>query len=137
MTRKLNCLTPVHSDIKISQTLVREGLTDIKEVAKTIGLNAETLIPWGMHKAKVALTTIDSSLSPQQLSDAANYVVVTGINPTPLGEGKSTTTLGLAQSLSRTLGKKCIANIRQPSQGPTFGIKGGAAGGGYSQGEKS
>jgi len=59
------------------------------------------------------------------------FSVVTGINPTPLGEGKSTTTIGLAQALGAILGKKCIACIRQPSQGPTFGIKGGAAGGGY------
>lgn len=62
-----------------------------------------------------------------------NYVVVTGINPTPLGEGKSTTTIGLAQALGATLGKPTVACIRQPSQGPTFGIKGGAAGGGYAQ----
>lgn len=61
------------------------------------------------------------------------YVVVTGITPTPLGEGKSTTTVGLAQSLGAHLNKKCFACLRQPSQGPTFGIKGGAAGGGYSQ----
>jgi formyltetrahydrofolate synthetase len=60
-------------------------------------------------------------------------VVVTGINPTPLGEGKSTTTIGLAQAIGVTLGQKSIACIRQPSQGPTFGIKGGAAGGGYAQ----
>jgi formyltetrahydrofolate synthetase len=59
--------------------------------------------------------------------------VVTGINPTPLGEGKSTTTVGLAQALGVALGRKSVACIRQPSQGPTFGIKGGAAGGGYSQ----
>lgn len=62
-----------------------------------------------------------------------NYVVVTGINPTPLGEGKSTTTIGLAQALCAHLGRPTIACIRQPSQGPTFGIKGGAAGGGYAQ----
>ena len=60
-------------------------------------------------------------------------MVVTGINPTPLGEGKSTTTIGLAQALGAHMNKKCFANIRQPSQGPTFGIKGGAAGGGYAQ----
>jgi formyltetrahydrofolate synthetase len=58
---------------------------------------------------------------------AGNYVVVTGINPTPLGEGKSTTTIGLAQALAAHCGKQCFTNIRQPSQGPTFGIKGGAA----------
>ena len=62
-----------------------------------------------------------------------NYVVVTGINPTPLGEGKSTTVIGLSQALGAHLGYKSIACIRQPSQGPTFGIKGGAAGGGYAQ----
>ena len=62
-----------------------------------------------------------------------NYVVVAGINPTPLGEGKSTTTIGLAQALGAILGKKTVACIRQPSQGPTFGVKGGAAGGGYAQ----
>jgi len=60
-------------------------------------------------------------------------VVVAGINPTPLGEGKSTTTVGLAQALGAHLGRRCVACIRQPSQGPTFGIKGGAAGGGYAQ----
>ena len=64
---------------------------------------------------------------------AGNYVVVTGINPTPLGEGKSTTTLGVCQALGAHLGKRVFTCIRQPSQGPTFGIKGGAAGGGYAQ----
>lgn len=61
------------------------------------------------------------------------YIVVAGISPTPLGEGKSTTTIGLAQALGAHLGKIAFACVRQPSQGPTFGIKGGAAGGGYSQ----
>ena len=59
--------------------------------------------------------------------------MVAGITPTPLGEGKSTTTVGLCQALGAHLGKKAVTNVRQPSQGPTFGIKGGAAGGGYSQ----
>lgn len=68
-----------------------------------------------------------------QCSPNGNYVVVTGINPTPLGEGKSTTTIGLVQALGAHLNKKAIACIRQPSQGPTFGVKGGAAGGGYAQ----
>jgi formate--tetrahydrofolate ligase len=68
-----------------------------------------------------------------EYSPNGNYVVVTGINPTPLGEGKSTTTIGLVQALGAHLNKKTIACIRQPSQGPTFGIKGGAAGGGYAQ----
>ena len=62
-----------------------------------------------------------------------NYVVVAGINPSPFGEGKSTTTVGLSQALHAHLGKRTFTCIRQPSLGPTFGIKGGAAGGGYSQ----
>ncbi len=70
-----------------------------------------------------------------KLRDRPNgmYVVVAGISPTPLGEGKSTTTVGLSQALGAHLGKRAVTCVRQPSQGPTFGIKGGAAGGGYSQ----
>ena len=130
---KLQCKQPVPSDIAISQTLVENGLPPITDIASSIGIDSDFLHPWGPHKAKVSLRTIDQEKSVRNLSEDANYVVVTGINPTPLGEGKSTTTLGLAQSLSATLKKSCIACIRQPSQGPTFGIKGGAAGGGYSQ----
>ena len=89
----------------------------------------EEVIPWGIAKAKIAL----SAKEVRKDVPDGNYVVVTGINPTPLGEGKSTTTIGLAQALGAVLGKKTVACIRQPSQGPTFGIKGGAAGGGYSQ----
>lgn len=121
---------PVPSDIEISQDIVREvGLLPIKDVAKEIGLEEEEFYEWGIAKAKVSLGVRD------RLKDEASgsYVVVTGINPTPLGEGKSTTTIGLAQALGASLGKKCVACIRQPSQGPTFGIKGGAAGGGYAQ----
>lgn len=121
---------PVPSDIQVSQDIVKEiGLLDITEVAKEAGITADELYPWGISKAKVSLAVKD------RLKDSpdGNYVVVTGINPTPLGEGKSTTTIGLAQALGASLGKKCFACIRQPSQGPTFGIKGGAAGGGYAQ----
>ena len=94
-----------------------------------VGLTDEEVIPWGIAKAKVSLNARDDRKDQAD----GNYVVVTGINPTPLGEGKSTTTIGLAQALGAILGKKTIACIRQPSQGPTFGIKGGAAGGGYAQ----
>ena len=87
------------------------------------------MIPWGIAKAKIPLVVRDRRQDLPQ----GNYVVVTGINPTPLGEGKSTTTIGLAQALGARLGKPTFACIRQPSQGPTFGIKGGAAGGGYAQ----
>ena len=93
------------------------------------GLNEDEVIQWGNAKAKVSLSVRDRLAS----SPDGNYIVCTGINPTPLGEGKSTTTIGLAQALGAALGKKAFACIRQPSQGPTFGIKGGAAGGGYSQ----
>ena len=65
--------------------------------------------------------------------DIGNYVIVAGINPTPLGEGKSTSTIGLCQALGAHMNHKAFSCIRQPSQGPTFGIKGGAAGGGYAQ----
>uniref|UniRef100_A0A6B2KZN4 formate--tetrahydrofolate ligase n=1 Tax=Arcella intermedia TaxID=1963864 RepID=A0A6B2KZN4_9EUKA len=88
----------------------------------------EELEFYGKTKAKVALSVLDRL---REVEDGY-YVVVTGITPTPLGEGKSTTTIGLGQALGH-LNKKNFANIRQPSQGPTFGIKGGAAGGGYSQ----
>ena len=88
------------------------------------------LFQWGPHKAKVSLDVLKRF--PESAPNG-NYVVVTGINPTPLGEGKSTTTIGLTQALGVILRKKTIACIRQPSQGPTFGVKGGAAGGGYAQ----
>ena len=86
------------------------------------------LEPFGFYKAKVSLDIL------KRLNNKVNgkYVLVTGITPTPLGEGKSTTTVGLAQALGAHL-KNVFANVRQPSMGPTFGIKGGAAGGGYSQ----
>lgn len=93
------------------------------------GLNEDEVIQWGNAKAKVSLSVRDRL----EGTPNGNYIVCTGINPTPLGEGKSTTTIGLAQALGAALGKKAFACIRQPSQGPTFGIKGGAAGGGYAQ----
>jgi len=93
------------------------------------GLKEDEVIQWGNAKAKVSLSVRDRL----EGTPNGNYVVCTGINPTPLGEGKSTTTIGLAQALGAALGKKAFACIRQPSQGPTFGIKGGAAGGGYAQ----
>lgn len=122
---------PVPSDIDVSQSIVRDvGLLPIEVVASEAGILPPELLPWGMGKAKVRVSSV-----LERLSDApdGNYVVCTGINPTPLGEGKSTTTIGLVQALGAILGKKAFACIRQPSQGPTFGIKGGAAGGGYAQ----
>jgi len=101
----------------------------IGKIAESYGILPDEYDLYGSCKAKVSLKVRD------RLSSQAdgNYVVVTGINPTPLGEGKSTTTIGLAQALGAHLNRKSVACIRQPSQGPTFGLKGGAAGGGYAQ----
>jgi formyltetrahydrofolate synthetase len=127
MPHKLqNLLRPVPSDIEIAQA--QEPLP-ITQIAEEVGILPEELVPYGRDKAKVRLSTRD------RLADRpnGNYIVVTAITPTPLGEGKTTTTVGVSQALGAHLGQKVITCIRQPSQGPTFGIKGGAAGGGYSQ----
>lgn len=117
---------PVPSDIAISRAQTPKP---IQQLAQEIGLLPEELSPYGFTKAKVSLQVIQRLRTQQN----GKYVLVVGITPTPLGEGKSTTTLGLVQALSAHRGKNSFACIRQPSQGPTFGIKGGAAGGGYSQ----
>jgi len=115
----------VPSDIDISQAAHTKP---IWEIAESIGLTIDDLDLYGRTKAKVHLDVLD------RLADRpyGKYVDVTAITPTPLGEGKSTTTIGLTQGLGY-IGKRAITCIRQPSMGPTFGIKGGAAGGGYSQ----
>ncbi len=127
MPRKLTDLKrPVPSDLDIAQSIEPLPIT---QIAEEVGIQPDELILYGNTKAKVKLEVRD------RLADQPNgkYILVTAITPTPLGEGKSTTTVGLAQALGAHLGKKAFANVRQPSQGPTFGIKGGAAGGGYSQ----
>lgn len=118
-------ISPVPSDLAIAQAAEQQP---IMEIAATLGLTAEDLIFYGPHKAKVHLDTL-KKLSCRTLG---KYIDMTAITPTPLGEGKTTTTIGLTQALG-AIGHKAIACIRQPSMGPTFGIKGGAAGGGYSQ----
>ena len=117
---------PVPSDIEIAQ---EANLKPITQVAEEAGILPAELELYGETKAKVRLSVL------QRLADAPNgkYIDVTAITPTPLGEGKTTTTVGLSQALGAHLGQKVFTCIRQPSQGPTFGIKGGAAGGGYSQ----
>uniref|UniRef100_A0A8C5MRM2 C-1-tetrahydrofolate synthase, cytoplasmic n=1 Tax=Leptobrachium leishanense TaxID=445787 RepID=A0A8C5MRM2_9ANUR len=123
---ELRLLTPVPSDIEISRSCIPKP---IGKVAEEIGLLSEEVELYGQTKAKVLLSTIKRLQAQQD----GKYVVVTGITPTPLGEGKSTTTIGLVQALGAHLNLNVFACVRQPSQGPTFGIKGGAAGGGYSQ----
>ncbi len=103
-------------------------LLPITSVARDMGIAEDSLQPYGEYVAKLRLGTIDALADRPK----ARYVVVTAVTPTPLGEGKTTTTLGLAQGM-RHVGQRATAAIRQASMGPTFGIKGGAAGGGYSQ----
>ena len=122
----MKVIQPVPSDIDIAQAV---ELKPILQVAEEVGLLPEELEMHGNYKAKVRLEVMD------RLKDIPDgkYIDVTAITPTPLGEGKSTTMVGLSQALGAHLGKRVFTCIRQPSQGPTFGIKGGAAGGGYSQ----
>jgi formyltetrahydrofolate synthetase len=115
----------VPSDIEIAQAAKVEP---IEAIAEKMGLVRQDIELYGDHMAKIKLEAIEKFKDRPN----AKYVVVTAITPTPLGEGKSTTTVGLGQALHH-VGKSAIVAMRQPSQGPTFGIKGGAAGGGYSQ----
>ena len=115
----------MRSDLEIARGA---SLKPIDSIAEEMGLTPDLLEPYGRHVMKVSLDAIE------QLADRprAKYVVVSAITPTPLGEGKTTTTVGLGQAF-RHIGEQAVVTIRQPSMGPTFGIKGGAAGGGYSQ----
>src|SRR6266487_1586140 len=113
------------SDLEIARQATPKPLS---EIAAQMGLGEHLLEPYGEGVAKVKLEAIEALAGRSK----ARYVVVSAITPTPLGEGKTTTTVGLGQAFSH-LGKRATVAIRQPSMGPTFGIKGGAAGGGYSQ----
>jgi formate--tetrahydrofolate ligase len=116
----------VPSDLEIARSVTPRPILD---VAHELGLRDDEVEPYGFTKAKIRLEAIERLEAERP---RGKYVLVTGITPTPLGEGKSTTTVGLAQGLNR-LGHRAAVCIRQPSLGPVFGIKGGAAGGGYSQ----
>lgn len=120
---KIGFMTTQPSDVEIAQAHKLQHITDIAQKA---GIPSDALIPYGSYKAKVDLTKLDPNAKPGKL------VLVTGVSPTPAGEGKSTVLIGLADALDK-LGKKAIVALREPSQGPVMGIKGGAAGGGYSQ----
>jgi len=123
---KLKLLKPVPSDIEIAQA---GKLKPITQIAQELGIKENELEMFGPYKAKIKLEILNR-LSKRK---DGKYIDVTAITPTPLGEGKTTTTVGVSQALGAHLGKRVMTVIRQPSQGPTFGIKGGAAGGGYSQ----
>ena len=113
------------TDVQIAQSAKMEP---IKEIAAKVGLSEDDLELYGKYKAKISLETIE------RLKDKKDgkLVLVTAINPTPAGEGKTTTMIGLAQSLNK-IGKKTVVDMREQSLGPCFGVKGGAAGGGYAQ----
>ena len=113
------------SDIAIAQ---QATLKRINEVAATLGIGDEHLEPYGHYKAKVSLSYAESLAGKPD----GKLILVTAISPTPAGEGKTTTTVGLGDALNR-IGKKAIICLREPSLGPVFGMKGGAAGGGYAQ----
>src|SRR5690606_10076423 len=113
------------TDLEIARSAAPKPMS---EIAAAMGIGEHLLQPYGSDVAKIRLDAID------EMADrpAAKYVVVTAITPTPLGEGKTTTAIGIGQAM-RHIGKNAVLSLRQPSMGPTFGIKGGAAGGGYSQ----
>ena len=113
------------SDIEIAQAC---EMKDIRRIAEVAGVEEDYLEQYGRYKAKIDLKLLDD----RQNDPDGKLILVTAINPTPAGEGKTTTTVGLADALRR-LGKKSIVALREPSLGPVFGLKGGAAGGGYSQ----
>ena len=113
------------TDVQIAQNA---SMLPIKEVAGQLGLSEDDLELYGKYKAKISLETIKKIENNQD----GKLILVTAINPTPAGEGKTTTMIGLAQAMNR-IGKKTIVAMREPSLGPCFGIKGGAAGGGYAQ----
>ena len=115
----------MRSDLEIAKSA---KLKTIREIGDEFGVTFEELEPYGCNAAKINLSILDRIADRPQ----GKYIVVTAITPTPLGEGKTVTTIGLSMALNR-IGKNAVCAIRQPSMGPTFGIKGGAAGGGYSQ----
>lgn len=117
-------MTKIPSDIEIAQ---KTKMMPITEIAKQAGFSAQDIIPYGTFKAKISENALKKKTGKQ-----GKLILVTAINPTPAGEGKTTTTVGLGQAL-HLLKKSSAIALREPSLGPVFGVKGGAAGGGYSQ----
>ena len=113
------------SDIKIAQQASMEPIT---KIAAKAGIEEDDLEMYGKYKAKLSFSLMEKVKNNKD----GKLILVTAINPTPAGEGKTTTTVGLGQAFSK-LGENAIIALREPSLGPTFGLKGGAAGGGYSQ----
>ena len=118
-------MTKVPSDIDIAQAATTVHINDI---AAKIGLKADDIIPFGHDKAKISYDFLQSLDGKED----GKLILVTAISPTPAGEGKTTTTVGLGDGLN-AIGKNAVICLREPSLGPCFGMKGGAAGGGYAQ----
>ena len=113
------------SDIEIAQ---QAKMTPITEIAEAIGINSSEIEPYGHYKAKIS----DELVERVKDNKDGKLILVTAVNPTPAGEGKTTVSIGLGDALAE-IGKNAVIALREPSLGPVFGIKGGAAGGGYSQ----
>ena len=113
------------TDIEIAQ---QAKMLKIGEIAKKLGVTEEEIEPYGHYKAKLSQPLFDRTANNAD----GKLILVTAINPTPAGEGKTTTSVGLCEGMNR-IGKKACLALREPSLGPVFGVKGGAAGGGYSQ----
>lgn len=113
------------SDIEIAQ---QAKMTPITEIAESIGINSSEIEPYGHYKAKIS----DDLVERVKDNKDGKLILVTAVNPTPAGEGKTTVSIGLGDALAE-IGKNAVIALREPSLGPVFGIKGGAAGGGYSQ----
>ena len=113
------------SDIEIAQ---QAKMTPITEIAESIGINSSEIEPYGLYKAKIS----DDLVERVKDNKDGKLILVTAVNPTPAGEGKTTVSIGLGDALAE-IGKNAVIALREPSLGPVFGIKGGAAGGGYSQ----
>ncbi len=118
-------MTNVPSDIDIAQAAKKKP---IAEIAAKINIPADSIIPYGHDKAKITYDYLESI----EDNPDGKLILVTAISPTPAGEGKTTTTVGLGDGLNK-IGKKAVMCLREPSLGPCFGMKGGAAGGGYAQ----
>src|SRR5829696_5077101 len=116
-------MTPTNIEIAQQATML-----PIADVAAGLGIPDESLVPYGRHKAKVSLGFLSSLTDRPQ----GKLVLVTAVSPTPAGEGKTTTTVGLGDALTR-IGQRAMICLREPALGPVFGMKGGAAGGGYAQ----
>ena len=112
------------TDLEIA---TKADIKSIRDIARRLNIDLELLEQYGKYKAKLPLSLID-----QNKVDAGNLILVSAINPTPAGEGKTTVSIGLNDGLNK-IGKNSMVVLREPSLGPVFGIKGGAAGGGYSQ----